>query len=110
MNEKLELTTSIARADSLKRMQRMPGWKIIEDFLAKADYEYNKQLKNDTNDDMADVKACRKIIGFIGDFRGLLRITELSADEDQRELDLLKKGDNIQDDKRQHPQNRSTER
>ncbi len=91
MDDKTELTISIGKAESLKKMQRMLGWKIIEDFLTKADNKYNKQLKNDTNDDMADVKACRKIIGFIGDFRDLLRITELSASEDQRELDIIKK-------------------
>jgi len=90
MDDKTELTISIGKAESLKKMQRMPGWKIIEDFLTKSDDKYNKQLKDDTNDDIADVKACRKIIGFIRDFRDLLRITELSADEDQRELDLIK--------------------
>ena len=91
MDDKTELTISIAQAESLKKMQRMPGWKIIEDFLTKSDDKYNKQLKDDTNDDIADVKACRKIIGFIKDFRDLLRITELSADEDQRELDIINK-------------------
>ena len=90
MDDRTELTLSIGKAESLKKMQRMPGWKIIEDFLTKSDDKFNKQLKDDTNDDMADVKACRKIIGFIRDFRDLLRITELSADEDQRELDLIK--------------------
>jgi len=90
MDDRTELTLSIGKAESLKKMQRMPGWKIIEDFLTKSDDKYNKQLKDDTNDDMADVKACRKIIKFVEDFRDLLRITELSADEDQRELDLIK--------------------
>jgi len=93
MDDKTELTISIGKAESLKKMQKMPGWKIIEDFLGKSEEKYNKQLKDDTNDDMADVKACRKIIGFIGDFRDLLRITELSADEDQRELNLIKGGE-----------------
>jgi len=91
MDDKTELTISIGKADSLKKMQRMPGWRIIEDFLTKSDDKYNKQLKDDTNDDIVDVKACRKIIGFIKDFRDLLKITELSADEDQRELDIINK-------------------
>lgn len=90
MDDKIELTISIGKAESLKKMQKMPGWKIIEDFLGKSEEKYNKQLKDDTNDDMADVKACRKIIGFIKEFRDELRITELSADEDQRELDIIK--------------------
>ena len=91
MNDKTELTISIAQADSLKKIQKMPGWKIIEGFLGKAGAKCDKELKDETNDDLANIKACRKIIGFIKDFRDLLRITELSADEDQRELNRLKR-------------------
>ncbi|MBC8473351.1 MAG: hypothetical protein H8D54_00895 [Candidatus Omnitrophica bacterium] len=90
MDDKSELTISIGKAESLKKMQKMSGWKIIEDFLTKSDDKYNKQLRDDTNDDIADVKACRKVLEVIKDFRDLLRFTELSAEEDQRELDIIK--------------------
>ena len=90
MDDKSELTISIGKAESLKKMQKMSGWKIIEDFLTKSNDKYNKQLRDDTNDDIADVKACRKVLEVIKDFRDLLRFTELSAEEDQRELDIIK--------------------
>ena len=90
MDDKSELTISIGKAESLKKMQKMSGWKIIEDFLTKSNNKYNKQLRDDTNDDIADVKACRKVLEVIKDFRDLLRFTELSAEEDQRELDIIK--------------------
>jgi len=86
MSDKDELTLSINQANSLKRITKMPGWKIIEDFLKKSEEKYDKELKDESNDDMANIKACRKIIGWIGDFRDLFRFTEISAYEDEKEL------------------------
>ena len=91
MDDKTELTISISQAESLKKIQRMSGWKIIEGFLGKAEAKYEKELKSEANDDLASIKACRKIIGFVKDFRDLLRFTDISAEEDQRELDRLKR-------------------
>ena len=39
---------------------------------------------------MANIKACRKIIGWIKDFRDLLKYTEISAYEDEQELKRIK--------------------
>jgi len=68
----------------------MPGWKIIEDFLAKSEEKYDKELKDEKNDDMANIKACRKIIGWIKDFRYLLKYTEIAGYEDEQELKRIK--------------------
>jgi len=92
MNDKEELTLSIEQANSLKRITKMPGWKIIEGFLNKSEEKYDKELRDEKNDDMANIKACRKIIGWIGDFRDKIRFTELSAYEDTKELQRLTKG------------------
>ena len=72
MDEEAELTLSINEANSLKKITKMQGWKLIEDFLNKSEEKYDKELKDEKNDDMAEIKACRKIIGWIGDFRDLL--------------------------------------
>ena len=90
MNDKTELTISISQANSLKKITTMPGWKIIEDFLEKSEEKYDKELKDEKNDDMANIKACRKIIGWIKDFRDLLKFTEISAYEDEQELKRIK--------------------
>lgn len=90
MNDKDELTLSINQANSLKRITKMPGWKIIEDFLKKSEEKYDKELKDESNDDMANIKACRKIIGFVKDFRDLFKFTEISAYEDEQELKRIK--------------------
>ena len=90
MNEKDELTISIGESDSLKHMQKMPGWRIIEKFLGNSEIKYDKQLKNDNNDDIADIKACRKILKFIDDFKKLLKYTDIAAEEDRKELNLIK--------------------
>ena len=86
MDEKKELTLSINQANSLKRITKMPGWKIIEDFLAKSEEKYDKELKDEKNDDLTNIKACRKILGWIKDFRDKIRLTEISAYEDEQEL------------------------
>ena len=89
---KAELNLSINQANSLKRITKMPGWKIIEDFLKKSEEKYDKELKDENNDDLANIKACRKIIGWIKDFRDLLKYTEISAEEDTKELQRISKG------------------
>ena len=92
MDEKTELAISIAQADNLKKMTKMPGWKIIEDFLGREEARCDKELKEETNDDLANIKACRKIIYFVKRFRDLLRFTDIAAEEDQRELNRIKGG------------------
>ena len=91
MDEEKELILSINQANSLKKITKMPGWKIIDDFLKKSEEKYNKELKDESNDDMANIKACRKIIGWIGDFRDLFRYTEISAQQDEQELKIIRK-------------------
>ena len=90
MNEKDYLQVSINQANSLKKITTMPGWKIIEDFLNKSEEKYNEELNEENNDDLANIKACRKILGWIKDFRDLLRFTEISAYEDEQELKIIK--------------------
>ena len=90
MGDKDELTLSINQANSLKRITTMLGWKIIEDFLDKSEEKYNKELKDENNNDLAEIKACRKIIGFVKDFRDKIRFTEISVHEDQKELNIIK--------------------
>lgn len=90
MGDKEELTLSINQANSLKRITKMPGWEIIEDFLKKSEEKYDKKLKDESNDDLADIKACRKILGWIGDLREKIRFTEISAYEDEQELKRIK--------------------
>jgi len=90
MDMKTELKLSINQANSLKKITTMPGWKIIEDFLAKSEEKYDKELKDEKNDDMANIKACRKIIGWIKDLRDLLKYTEIAAYEDEQELKKIK--------------------
>ena len=94
MDMKDELILSINEANSLKKITKMPGWKIIEDFLSESEIKYDKELKDESNDDMANIKACRKIIGWVGDFRDLFRYTEIAAQQDEEELNILnnKKG------------------
>ena len=91
MSDKDELTMTMNQANSLKKITKMPGWKIIEDFLKKSEEKYDKELKDESNDDMANIKACRKIIGWIRDFRDLFRFTEISAYEDEQELKIIKR-------------------
>ncbi|RXG65945.1 hypothetical protein ES695_05445, partial [Candidatus Atribacteria bacterium 1244-E10-H5-B2] len=79
MSDKDELTLSVNQANSLKKITKMQGWKTIEDFLQKSEEKYDKELKDENNDDMANIKACRKILGWIKDFRDLFRFTEISA-------------------------------
>ena len=90
MGDEEELTLSINEANSLKKITKMQGWKIIEDFLKKSEEKYDKELKSEENDDMANIKACRKIIGWISDFRDLFRYTEISAQQDEQELKMIK--------------------
>ena len=94
MDEEKELTLSINQANSLKKITKMSGWKIINDFLDKSEEKYNKELKSEENNDMANIKACRKIIGWIADFRNLFKYTEISAQQDEQELKIIK-GENI---------------
>ncbi|HDY90170.1 MAG TPA: hypothetical protein ENH82_18880 [bacterium] len=90
MNDKEELNLSINQANSLKKITTMRGWKIIEDFLARSEEKYDKELKDESNDDLANIKACRKILEWIKDFRDLLKYTEISAYEDEKELKRIK--------------------
>lgn len=90
MDEEKELALSINQANSLKKITKMSGWKIIDDFLNKSEKEYDKELKDEKNDDMANIKACRKIIGWIGKFRDLFRYTEIAAQQDEQELKIIK--------------------
>ena len=90
MGDKDELTLSINQANSLKRITTMPGWKIIEDFLDKSEEKYGGELKDENNNDLANIKACRKILEWIKDFRGLLKYTAISAYEDEQELKRIK--------------------
>jgi len=90
MDMKTELKLSISQANSLKKITTMLGWKIIEDFLEKSEEKYDKELKDEKNDNMTNIKACRKIIGWIKDFRDLLKYTEISAYEDEQELKRIK--------------------
>ena len=90
MNAKTALAISINRADSLKNMTQMSGWKIIEGFLKDAEEECQGKLDDEDNKDIADIQASRKLKKFISDFRELFIDTELSAGEDQRELKILK--------------------
>ena len=46
MDMKTELNLSINQANSLKKITTMPGWKIIENFLAKSEEKYDKELKD----------------------------------------------------------------
>ena len=90
MDEEAELTLSINEANSLKKITKMQGWKLIEDFLNKSEEKYDKELKDEKNDDMAEIKACRKIIGWIKDFRDLFMYTEIAAQQDEQELSELR--------------------
>ena len=92
MDEKTELIISIAQADSLKKMTKMPGWKIIEDFLGKYEKDSLNKLQDIENNDLAAIQSCRRIIKFVKDFRDLLRFTDIAAEEDQRELNRIKGG------------------
>ncbi len=46
MDEEKELILSINEANSLKKITKMPGWKIIENFLDKSVEKYDKELKS----------------------------------------------------------------
>jgi hypothetical protein len=96
MNEEKELILSITEANSLKKITKTPGWKIIEDFLDKSLEKYSKELKSEDNNNLANIMACRKIIGWIDDFRKVLVYNDIGLGENQEELKIIKKkGDNI---------------
>jgi len=96
MDEEKELIISINEANSLKKITKMPGWKIIEDFLDKSLEKYSKELKSEDNNNLANIMACRKIIGWIDDFRKVLVYNDIGLGENQEELKIIKKkGDNI---------------
>lgn len=90
MSDKTELTLSINQANSLKRITKMPGWKIIENFLAESEEECDGDLKDDNNDDLVNIKADRKVLKWIKKFRDLLKDTEISAYNDEQELKIIK--------------------
>ena len=89
MSDKTELEISIKQADSLKRMTRMTGWKLIEDFLSDKEEECQAKLDNEENKDIIDIQSARALKRFIGEFRELFIDTELSAEEDRRELKII---------------------
>ena len=96
MDEEKELILSINEANSLKKITKTPGWKIIEDFLDKSLEKYSKELKSEDNNNLANIMACRKIIGWIDDFRKVLVYNDIGLGENQEELKIIKKkGDNI---------------
>ena len=93
MNEEKELILSINEANSLKKITKMPGWKIIEDFLDKSLEKYSKELKSEDNNNLANIMACRKIIGWIDDFRKVLVYNDITVQQDEQELKIIKKGE-----------------
>jgi len=90
MDEEKELTISINQANSLKKIATMPGWKTIKDFLDKSEEKYDEELKSEENNDLANIKACRKIIGWIKNFRDLFEYTEIAAYQDEQDLKIIK--------------------
>ena len=93
MNEEKELILSINEANSLKKITKTPGWKIIEDFLDKSLEKYSKELKSEDNNNLANIMACRKIIGWIDDFRKVLVYNDITVQQDEQELKIIKKGE-----------------
>jgi len=93
MNEEKELILSINEANSLKKITKTPGWKIIEDFLGKSLEKYSKELKSEDNNNLANIMACRKIIGWIDDFRKVLVYNDITVQQDEQELKIIKKGE-----------------
>jgi len=93
MNEEKELILSINEANSLKKITKTPGWKIIEGFLTKSEEKYDKELKSEDNNNLADIMACRKIIGWIDDFRKVLVYNDITVQQDEQELKIIKKGE-----------------
>jgi len=91
MNEEKELEILINEANSLKKITKMPGWKIIEDFLDKSLEKYSKELKSEDNNNLANIMACRKIIGWIDDFRKVLVYNDIGLGENQEELKIIKR-------------------
>ena len=90
MNEEKELEISINEANSLKKITKTPGWKIIENFLDKSLEKYSKELKSEENNNIANIQADRKMLEWIKNFRDLFRYTELSAQQDEEELRRIK--------------------
>ncbi len=90
MNEEEELVLSINEANSLKKITKMPGWKIIENALRKSEEKYNKELKDENNNDLANIKACRKMLQWIKDFRQVLVYNDISLQQDEEDLREIK--------------------
>ena len=90
MDDKTELTISINQANNLKQIIKMPGWKIPEKFIKESEEECNKKLKDKDNKDLADIQACRLLLEWIDRFRKLIYYTEISAYEDEQELERIK--------------------
>ena len=90
MNEEKELEISINEANSLKKITKMPGWKIIEDFLDKSVEKYDKELKSQKNNDIANIFACRKMLEWINDFRQTIVYNDISLEQDEQELKIIK--------------------
>jgi hypothetical protein len=91
MNEKEELTRSITEAHSLAKITNMPGWKIIEKYIDDTTDDCQEALEDEENKDMADIQASRKLLKWIKDFKDLFSYTEISAEEDQQELNRINK-------------------
>jgi hypothetical protein len=91
MNEKEELARSIIQANSLKKITKMAGWKIIKRYLNETTVECQETLENEENKDMADIQASRKLLKWIQGFKELFEDTEFTAEEAQRELKLISK-------------------
>ena len=91
MDTKSSLRISINKADSLKKMTKMDGWKIIEDFLKDNEADCLDTLKDESYKDLSNIQASRKLLKFIENFRELFTDTEYSAQENRRELKIIEK-------------------
>ena len=91
MDIKSSLRISINKADSLKKMTKMDGWKIIEDFLKDNEADCLDTLKDESYKDLSNIQASRKLLKFIENFRELFTDTEYSAQENRRELKIIEK-------------------
>ena len=91
MDTKSSLRLSINKADSLKKMTKMGGWKIIEEFLNEKEADCLNTLKDESYKDLSNIQASRKLLKFIENFRELFTDTEYSAQENRRELKIIEK-------------------
>ncbi len=92
MDPKTSLEIAINRAESLQKITKMSGWKIIDNFLKDNEENCLNTLKNESINNIDDIQASRKLLKFINDFRELFTDTELSEKINREELKRLKEG------------------